>query len=81
MPSFLVESYAPLGARVAELELRASEAAEQLSGEGTPVRYLRAIFVPEDETCFFLFEAPSAALAGEVSRRAGVAYDRIVAYE
>jgi Protein of unknown function (DUF4242) len=81
VPSFLVEVYTPVGSPVGDAEQRAVRAAEQLSGEGTPVRYLRAIFVPEDEMCFFLFEAPSAALAGEVSRRAGVAYDRIVAYE
>ena len=81
MPSFLVESYAPVGSRVAELELHASQAAEQLAGEGASVRYVRAIFVPEDETCFFLFEAPSAALAGEASRRAAIEFDRIVAYE
>jgi hypothetical protein len=78
MPSFLVESYAPAGSRVAELELQASQAAEQLSGEGEPVRYVRAIFVPEDETCFFLFEAPSSELAGEASRRASIEFERIV---
>jgi hypothetical protein len=81
VPSFLVEVYTPAGSPVGDAERRAARAAEQLSGEGTPVRYLRAIFVPEDETCFFFFEAPSVALAGEVSRRAAIEFDRIVAYE
>jgi hypothetical protein len=78
VPSFLVEVYTPEGSPVAENELRASRAAEQLSGEGTPVRYLRAIFVPADATCFYLFEAPSAVLAGEASRRASLEFERIV---
>ena len=37
--------------------------------EGTaPVRFDRSIYVPEDEICFFVFDAPSgrdAALAAE----------------
>jgi hypothetical protein len=37
---------------------------------GTPVRFLRSIFVPEDETCFFLFEAPTAAAVRDTARRA-----------
>lgn len=78
MPSFLVEVYTPAGSSVAETERRAAEAADQLSGEGTPVRYLRAIFVPADATCFYLFEAPSATLAGEASRRASIEFERIV---
>jgi len=39
---------------------RARQAAAAMRDEGTQVRFLRSIFVPEDETCFFLFEAPSA---------------------
>jgi hypothetical protein len=81
VPSFLVEVYTPTGSPISDAEQRAARAAELLSGEGTPVRYLRAMFVPEDETCFFLFEAPSSELAGEAVRRAGVEYDRVVAYE
>jgi hypothetical protein len=78
VPNFLVEAYTPAGSPVGDTELRAARAAEQLSGEGEPVRYVRAIFVPEDETCFFLFEAPSAAAAGEASRRAAIEFERIV---
>jgi hypothetical protein len=78
VPSFLVEAYTPVESGVTEVECAASRAAAELSREGTPVRYLRAIFVPADETCFYLFEAPTADVAGEASRRACIEYERIV---
>jgi hypothetical protein len=78
VPNFLVEAYTPLESGVAEIERAASRAAAELSREGTPVRYLRAIFVPADETCFYLFEAPTADVAGDASRRARIEYERIV---
>ena len=56
---------------------RARKAAEQLTLEGTPVRYVRGIFVPEDETCFFLYEAGSADAAHLAAERAGLAVERI----
>jgi hypothetical protein len=57
---------------------RVRAAARDLTLEGAPVQYLRAIFVPEDETCFFLYEAASAEAAGEATRRAGLLFDRVV---
>ena len=42
------------------------------AAEGTTARYLRSIFMPEDETCFLFFEAASAAAVGEVADRAGL---------
>jgi hypothetical protein len=46
--------------------------------DGIAVRYLRPILVPEDETCFHLFESPSAEVVSELSRRVGLSYERIV---
>ena len=46
-------------------------------GGGTPVRYLRSLFVPDDETCFLLYEAASAEAVRETVRRAGLAFERI----
>jgi hypothetical protein len=40
--------------------------------EGTPVRFLRSIFVPEDDTCFLLYEAPSARSVRQAAGRAGL---------
>lgn len=56
---------------------RARLAAEQLTREGTPVRYLRSIFVPEDETCFYLYEATTADAVHEATRRAALPIDRV----
>jgi hypothetical protein len=46
--------------------------------DGLQVRYLRSIFVPEDEICFLLFEAASPELVGEAGRRAALDDYRIV---
>lgn len=50
------------------LAARARAAAEQVNSAETPVRFLRSIFVPDDETCFQLFEGTPAAVAAAVSR-------------
>lgn len=52
-------------------------AAAELTREGTPVRCLRSIFVPEDETCFLLCEAGSAAAVLETAQRAALTFERI----
>jgi hypothetical protein len=76
--SFLAEVYAPAAARIADIATRARSAAEEASRAGTPVRYLRSIFVPQDEMCFHLLEAGSAEAVREVIGRAGFSPDRIV---
>src|SRR5262245_19277467 len=62
MPSYLVETFLPrgtAGGRSASVG-RARSAAEALTQRGTSVRFDRAIHVPEDEICFFIFDAPSS---------------------
>ena len=80
MPSYLVEVYLPRSradeARAAGRRARA--AAEELSREGVPIRYVRTTFLPDDETCFHLFEATAQAAVEEVSRRAELGRARIV---
>jgi hypothetical protein len=77
---YLVESYVP---RLAEAEChvaasRARSVADELSRNGTSVRYLHSLFLAEDETCFHVFEAPSVEAVAEASRRAELAHSRIV---
>ena len=73
MPSYLIETFLPRGGageRTAR-ERRARSAAEELTRKGTRVRLDHTIHVPEDETCFFVFDAPSsrdAALAAELAK-------------
>lgn len=77
MRRFLVEAYTPANSTIDDIEARARRAAAQLSASGTPVRYTRPIFVPEDETCFYLLEAESRHAATEALRRAGVSPQRV----
>jgi len=80
MPSYLVETFLARGAageRHAR-ERRASSAAETLTREGTRVRFGGSIHVPEDEICFFTFEAPSGSEAALVAQRAGLEPLRVV---
>ena len=80
MPDFLVETYLSRGlaGERASRERRARLAAEQLAEGGTSVRFDRSIFVPEDEICFFIFDAPSGRDAALVARRAQLDPIRVV---
>jgi hypothetical protein len=80
MPSYLVEGYLPRSraAELVEAVARVREAAEGLSAEGVAVRHVRSSFLPDDELFLHLLEAPSAEAAGEATKRAGIALDRIV---
>jgi len=49
MPEFLAETYAPRDAP-----------APVAPRPGAPVRFLGAVLVPDEETCFWLYQAPSA---------------------
>jgi len=77
---FLVEVYVSrvAGAQTVPRPTDVSAAAEQLTREGTPVRLVRSIFVPEDETCFYLFEAQTNEAVREVATRAGLCFARVV---
>lgn len=80
MPSYVVETYVPR-ARAEELAAataRAREATRTLAKEGRRIRFLRSTFLPEDELCFFVFEAESPALVGEAAERAAIEFERIV---
>ncbi|HEX5896883.1 MAG TPA: hypothetical protein VFY47_11195 [Thermoleophilaceae bacterium] len=80
MPSYLVDGYLPRSrsGELAELIARLRAAAEELTAEGTTVRHVRSSFLPADELFLHLIEAESPEAAGEASRRAGIATERIV---
>jgi hypothetical protein len=80
MPSYLVETYLPRGDAGGRQtrERRARSAAEELTQERTRVHFERSIHVPEDEICFFVFEAASVRDAALVAQRAGLDPFRIV---
>lgn len=80
MPSYLVETYLPrgqVGERTAR-ERRARAAAEELTRGRTRVRFDHSIHVPDDELCFFVFEAPSSRDAVTAAQRADLDPIRVV---
>jgi uncharacterized protein DUF4242 len=78
MTSYVVEAYTPATADLEPIETAARQAAAEMSAGGTPVRYVRSIFVPLDEICFHLLEGPSAETVDEVAGRAGIVPQRIL---
>lgn len=78
---FLVERYLKAGDGLGDAARALRRCGRELTREGRPVRYVRSIFLPGDETCLDLYVASSAEAVGEATKRAGVSYDRIVAYE
>jgi hypothetical protein len=69
---FFVELAPPAGGweHLQQLTARARLEAESLSRGGMIVRFLRSIYLPEDDTCFFLYEGDSVETVGEAGRRA-----------
>jgi hypothetical protein len=80
VPSYLVETYLARGktGERASREQRARFAAEELRRKSVRVRFERSIHLPEDEICFFVFEAPSGRDAALVADRAGLDPFRVV---
>ena len=81
MRSYVVEVYVPRsrGREASAAAARARVAAEMLSREGMEIRYVRMTFLPDDETCFHLFEAGSAEVVEAVVERAELGRARVVA--
>ena len=80
MPSYLVETYLARGraGERAARERRARSAAEELTRGRTRVHFDRSIHLPEDEICFYVFDAPSAREAALAAQRAGLDPLRVV---
>ena len=80
MPSYLVETFLARGATGERRtrENRARSVAEELARAGTRIRFDRSIHVPEDEICFFVFDAPSSREAALVAEQAALDPIRVV---
>ena len=81
MPGYAVEVYLPRSHadEAHAAAQRARGAVEEMVGEGAAISYVRTTFLPDDETCFHLFEAASAEAVEEVSRRAELGRARVIA--
>ncbi len=73
MPIYVLERYLA-GLNLDELRARVAEGAG-LGGDGG-VRYLRSIYLCDDELCFSLFESPSERVLRDAARRADMAFER-----
>jgi hypothetical protein len=80
VPSYLVETFLARSETHDRIvrERRARSVADELTWKGIRVRYERSIHVPEDELCFFVFEAPSGSDAALAAELAGLDPCRIV---
>jgi hypothetical protein len=80
VPSYLIETYLARGqaGEVAARERRARSAAKELTQDRTRVRFEHSIHVPEDEICFFVFDAPSSREAALAAQLAGLDPVRVV---
>jgi hypothetical protein len=79
MPTFAVQRNLP-GITMEQLgsaQKAAIETSERMSQEGTPVRYIRSNFYPEDCRCTCLFEAPDAGSVERLNREAGIPFDKV----
>jgi len=79
MPEFLAETYTPRLApgTPAPGAADVARAAAQTSSPEAPVRFLGAVAVLEEETCFWLYQAPSAAAVRAAMTAAGLRPERI----
>jgi hypothetical protein len=80
MTQFVLEMYASRddSRALADRIERLRRVAEESTGRGAPVRYVRRVFLPGDETCLLLCEAGSAEAVRAVAERADVPFERIV---
>ena len=80
MQSYLAEAYVarPRASEVRTHERRVRAAAKLLTQQGIPIRFVRSIFVPADEICFYVFEAISAEAVGAACDRAALRFERVV---
>jgi hypothetical protein len=78
--TFLAEHYWPDATadtfRGAVERLRAS--VDEMARTGDPIRFLHSTFVPEEQSAFCVFSAPTIALVEETYRRAGIAFERVL---
>jgi uncharacterized protein DUF4242 len=80
MPVYMVERDLP-GVKMEQLaaaQKRAIEAGKELTAQGQEVRYIRSTFVPGQNKCMCLFEAPNPENVKAANERAQIPFTRIV---
>jgi len=67
--------------QLAAAQKRAIQTGKELTAQGRQVRYIRSTFVPGENKCMCLFEAPNPENVREANERAQIPFTRIVAAE
>ena len=65
--------------QLAAAQQSAIQTAQQMSQEGTPIRYIRSTFVPETGECNCLFAAEDAQEVKTLNQRANIPFEKVVA--
>jgi hypothetical protein len=83
MAVFLVERELPgiTMAQLAAAQKTAIRMGKELTAEGRAVRYIRSTFVPGENRCMCLFEAPNPENVREANLRGNIPFSRIVPVE
>jgi hypothetical protein len=83
MPEFIAEQYfSRIDAAGAHRAASAARrAAEQLARDGTNVELVRSLFVPEDETCIFIYQADSLDSVRMAAERGALTFEHIAQAE
>lgn len=79
VPDYVVEFYLSRlhASEVKPAAERARSAAAAMTRDGTTVRYLRSVFLPDDETGFHFFSAEREQDVRDTARRARLPSDRV----
>ena len=79
MPQYVVERHLPnfTGEQVVAAAKRAKQTTAAMTREGTPVRYLRSIFIPGEDKCYCLFEGETADVVRQANERADLPVESI----
>ena len=80
MATFVVEVYVP-PSKTGELEeviRRLGDAREHAAPRAPDARYVRSTFLPEDEVCFHVFEAETAAAVRDLGAGLALTFDRVL---
>lgn len=64
--------------QLAACQKKAIQMGKELTAQGKEVRYIRSTFVPGENKCMCLFEAPNAENVREANERGAIPYTRIV---
>ena len=63
--------------QLAAAQKRAIATAAEMTKEGTPIRYIRSTFVPDDGRCMCLFEGESPENVSALNRKAEIPFERV----